>query len=535
MEIRAVQEEIQKHIEVFCCYAREDQELLQKLKNHLMPLKREGLITLWADTNITAGAEWEKEIRLHLNTSHIILLLISSDFMASDYCYSIEMTRAIERHKSGEAQVIPIILRSTDWQGAPFAKLQALPHNARPIISSEWNYPDEGFADVARGIRHVVKAILAEEKRYSDAKKAEQIRTAEEVVTAKVPLIDKPLAISPTHFPQTLCDLGFVGQIISGVEVIIPTLCDVPAGPFWIGSDYERESPLHEISLATFQIAKFPVTVAEYACAVRTGAVKEPSSVRRYDSSDAVNWKMQLRRLDHPVVCVSWHDAVAYAVWLATITGQQWRLPTEAEWEKAARGTDGRIYPWGDEWDSTRTNTGSKNRATTPVGKYGGHDASPYGVQEMAGNVEVWCSTLYQAYPYNPNDGREAMDSSDADRIVRGGNFGGWDWWARTAYRLELPPSYESAEIGLRLVCGATEIHYGIVDLVNDFLGACCTRSTTAKVSGEDLYRVYEEWGKEKRKRVVAQTELSQKLIERGLKRVKDEKGWQWVGIGLVK
>ena len=156
----------QKNVEVFCCYAREDQSLLKELKKQLMAFQREGLITLWADTDINAGAEWEKEIHLHLNTAHIILLLVSSDFMASEYCYSIEMRRAIERHDRREAQVIPIILRPVNWQDAPFAQLQALPQDAAPILSSRWAYLDEGFADAAKGIRKAVaeQLHLAEEE-----------------------------------------------------------------------------------------------------------------------------------------------------------------------------------------------------------------------------------------------------------------------------------------------------------------------------------------------------------------------------------
>src|SRR5712692_8588299 len=100
-------------INIFCCYAREDQPLLEKLKTHLMPLQWAGLITIWSDTNINAGAQWEEEINKHLDTAHIILLLISSDFMASEYCYSKEMTRAMERHERGEAHVVPVILRYT--------------------------------------------------------------------------------------------------------------------------------------------------------------------------------------------------------------------------------------------------------------------------------------------------------------------------------------------------------------------------------------------------------------------------------------
>src|SRR5262249_37019470 len=105
-----------------------------------------------------------------------------------------------------------------------------------------------------------------------------------------------------------------------------------------------------------YQIARFPVTVAEYACAIRAKAVREPPK----RSSHTIEWRTQLQRLDHPVVNVSWHNAIAYAAWLAKVTGQPWRLPTEAEWEKAARGTDGRIYPWGDLWDQTRANTYSR-------------------------------------------------------------------------------------------------------------------------------------------------------------------------------
>lgn len=102
-------------VKIFFCYAHEDEELLNKLKSHLRSLQRQGLIEFWYDRNISAGTEWEQKIDEHLNTAQIILLLISSDFIDSDYCYSIEMKRAIERHAKGEAHVIPIILRHVYW------------------------------------------------------------------------------------------------------------------------------------------------------------------------------------------------------------------------------------------------------------------------------------------------------------------------------------------------------------------------------------------------------------------------------------
>jgi hypothetical protein len=146
-------------IEVFCCYARRDKPLLDDLRNHLKILERQGLITIWNDTDISPGSDWEDEVEKHLNTAHIILLLISAEFVASDYCYSKEMKRAIERHERGEARVIPVILRPGYWHGAPFTRLHALPSGAKPVISSSWHSQDEALLDVVKGIREAIKSI----------------------------------------------------------------------------------------------------------------------------------------------------------------------------------------------------------------------------------------------------------------------------------------------------------------------------------------------------------------------------------------
>ena len=135
-------------LEVFCCYAREDQEMLKHLKKHLMPLQRSGQITVWSDTNLNAGVEWEKELHRHLESADIVLLLISPDFMNSDYCYSTEMKHAIERHDQGNVAVIPILLRATLWRDAPFAKLQILPRDARPVRDRSWFDIDEAFNSI---------------------------------------------------------------------------------------------------------------------------------------------------------------------------------------------------------------------------------------------------------------------------------------------------------------------------------------------------------------------------------------------------
>src|SRR6266704_2499936 len=143
-------------VKMFCCYAHEDEPLLKKLKTHLRPLQRKGLIDVWYDRDISAGTDWEQQIKEQLNAAQIILLLISPDFMDSDYCYGVEMQRALERNERGEALVIPIILRPVDWQGM-LGKLQALPTDAIPVMSSGWHSQDEAFLNVAEGIRKVVE------------------------------------------------------------------------------------------------------------------------------------------------------------------------------------------------------------------------------------------------------------------------------------------------------------------------------------------------------------------------------------------
>ena len=146
-------------IEVFYSYAHEDEALIKELRKHLSILKRQGVIREWYDREITAGTEWKGQIDQHLNSAGVILLLISADFLASDYCYDVEMKRALERHDQGEARVIPVILRPVDWQGAPFGKLQSLPTDGKPVTS--WTNRDEAFTDVARGIRNAIGQLGA--------------------------------------------------------------------------------------------------------------------------------------------------------------------------------------------------------------------------------------------------------------------------------------------------------------------------------------------------------------------------------------
>lgn len=258
-------------------------------------------------------------------------------------------------------------------------------------------------------------------------------------------------------FAQQLAKLGFTLRSVGGVEVILPPVRNIPTGEFLMGSDLLQdrqadadEMPQHRVLLPAYQIATFPVTVAEYACFVRAGG-QEPQPER-----GLVNWAMQQQQPDRPVICVSWYQANAYAGWLAKLTGQPWRLPTEAEWEKAARWDQtrqhARIYPWGDRFEKERCrNKEAGIRGFAAVGTYP-NGASSYGVQEMAGNVYEWTSSLLKPYPYDQKDGREQADAP-GNRVLRGGSLSEPQKYVRTAFRQSAGTGFVNAGNGFRLMC----------------------------------------------------------------------------------
>lgn len=147
-----------KPIEIFFSYSHKDEPFREQLETHLSMLKRQRLIKPWHDRMITAGDEWKGQIDDNLNAADIILLLVTANFLASDYCYDIEMTRATERHEIGEARVIPIILTPVEgWTHSPFAKLQVLPKDGKPV--TKWENRDEAFVKLAQGIRRAIESL----------------------------------------------------------------------------------------------------------------------------------------------------------------------------------------------------------------------------------------------------------------------------------------------------------------------------------------------------------------------------------------
>ncbi len=143
--------------DVFISYSHKDKELRDELGSHLAILRRQDLIRNWYDGDIIPGTEWEPQIMEHLHNARIILLLISARFIASDFCYSIELNEAMSKHDSREARVVPVVLYPCDWSGTPFAKLKALPADGKPVV--QWPSNDEAFTDVVKGIRRVIQDL----------------------------------------------------------------------------------------------------------------------------------------------------------------------------------------------------------------------------------------------------------------------------------------------------------------------------------------------------------------------------------------
>lgn len=222
-----------------------------------------------------------------------------------------------------------------------------------------------------------------------------------------------------------------------------PQWVTIPAGEFWMGSDpgapdaFEDEQPAHRLFLPEFQMARTPVTNAQYGLYVQATSTATP---QHWEDGQPPKEK-----LEHPVVYVSWHDACGYCAWLSKVIGKPVRLPTETEWEKAARGDrDKRVYPWGETFDVVKCNNrGLGLDDTTPVGIFPA-GSSPCGCLDMAGNVWEWTCSLWGEdlynptfkYPYDPNDGREDLSAPDEiRRVLRGGAFWAGHQYVRCAAR----------------------------------------------------------------------------------------------------
>lgn len=250
------------------------------------------------------------------------------------------------------------------------------------------------------------------------------------------------------------------------LKIRIPNMITIPEGEFVMGTSiddirtlmlkesdwaydwhdkelFTNEQPQHKVWLPKFEISQFPITNADYMAFVwDTGypLPREWKSINHTHGSEL-----------HPVTGVTRKDALEFCNWLSSRLEKTFRLPTEAEWEKTARGTDGRIYPWGNMFDPWRCNTSESNKkSTTPAGSYSPGGDSPFGVADMVGNVWEWTSSVLMAYPYVADGSHEAAKPGDR-YVIRGGAWYYSRKLARCAAREGEVENNQSTSIGFRL------------------------------------------------------------------------------------
>jgi len=270
--------------------------------------------------------------------------------------------------------------------------------------------------------------------------------------------------------------LDVQGEIViaRNASLVFPKMVGIPAGPFLMGVPLTDQSflndakPQHTIDMPAYRIGRYPITNTQFGAFIKATAYRTTAEREGFGYAHSqmtllpvigASWQHPMGlnsgiegKDDHPAVQVSWHDAIVYCNWLSEVTGQLYRLPTEAEWEKAARGTDGRTYPWGNEFDPTKLNANEVMLAyTTPVDQFSPAGDSPFGVADMAGNVWEWCSSLYKPYPYGAGDGREDLRAEARYRMLRGGAFGMTSRFVRCADRFRFEPDGRSASGGFRV------------------------------------------------------------------------------------
>jgi formylglycine-generating enzyme required for sulfatase activity len=248
-------------------------------------------------------------------------------------------------------------------------------------------------------------------------------------------------------------------------------MVDIPEGQFIMGSDIgtEAEKPQHSISLRAFRMARYPVTNRQFLRFIRDQGYRNPDLW----VPDGWSWCSQMKidlpalwthslynRPEQPVVGISWYEAAAYACWWSRQTGCLFHLPTEAQWERCARGIEGRLWPWGNKFEPNRCNTvESKFGKPTAVNAFP-NGATPEGIFDLAGNVWEWCrtrwgrfwQTMEYIYPYQLTDDRDNDNEGRYVRIMRGGSWFDAALAAGMATRRRYLPDARSNNIGFRLV-----------------------------------------------------------------------------------
>ncbi len=409
---------------VFISYSRQDYDFVERLVDDLAA---RGVGTWLDQRDIPAGQRWDNAIQKALRECEFFLVVLSPASVASENVLD-EVAYAMGKKKP----VFPVLAQECD-----------IPYRLARVQYVDFRH------DYGLGLDNLI----------------------EDLTRAGVPILEKP-GILPEAAPAPAAPK--TGQttpeetrarteeaepepgLLTLTSPVRLELVRVPLGEFLMGSDPEGdekarldEQPQHRLFLPEFSISRYLVTNAQYQVYVTSAKARPP------DHWEAGKLPSGLE--DHPAVLLTWHEAEAFCEWLSGETGKPFRLPSEAEWEKAARGGDGRIFPWGDRFDKRKLNSEEDGPgAPTPVGQYSPGGDSPYGAADMAGNVWEWCADWYEEGEYERHSQGADQDlqgpRAGQFRVLRGGSFLSNAGFVRCAYRGRDLPGDGFRDIGFRVV-----------------------------------------------------------------------------------
>lgn len=466
---------------IFISYSHKDTDYAHALAENLQSMG----FDVWIDERLDYGSQWPQELQKQLDTCSAFILIMSPRSYTSEWVQS-ELQRAKRKLKP----IFPLLLEGDE----PWLSVESTQYyDVRGEV-----YPDSKFYTALKNVMTATPVARtlkspSEPIRGRLTKKPSNLNLGVLLGTIGILLISfigagllllRPLlakSVSPTEAVEQPTSGGLVADQPTSVpeSTSLPQATQppqitntgdyemvlVPSGEFTMGrnaadelagciQDFESgcqlswfmdEEPVHQVDLDAFYIDTYEVTNALYKACEEEGGCDPPRSPI---SNQRLDYYGNPEFDNYPVIQVNWNQAKTYCEWRGA------RLPTEAEWEKAARGTDGRVYPWGNELDDSFANFHWHLSDTTAVGSYES-GKSPYGAYDMAGNVWEWVNSLHESYPYAADDGRESA-SSAGPRVMRGGSWGqDGDNSISASYRMAYDPSHTNIDLGFRCAMDA--------------------------------------------------------------------------------
>ena len=443
-------------------------------------LRRRHDTLLWYDKkDLLPGDEFQRRIESAIDCAHVAVLLLSSGFLNSEFIDKVELPRIRARVQQGELRVVSILVEPCKWDDLDFIGSRLiLPGKPTPLV--DFVDSEKGWAhvrdEILRGVESVVEQV---EQRLAGGKSDGRLSTSTAFSEARpVSATGRPVAKWTLWLHSAkrrwalhlaCCVAGLIavmGTLLYRHYLRLPVehsdqsdtlrisvdinqtdgavILRIPAGEFQMGSAKSDsnaladEGPQRRVYLDSYWIYKRPVTVAQY---------RKFCNAKGHPMPATPPWGWQDT---HPIVSVTWHEATAYAAWAGA------RLPTEAQWEKAARGANGWVFPWGNTWNGAKClNSVAKENpgSTVPVGSFP-DGSSPYGVYDMAGHVWEWCADWYQKDYYRDAPTRNPTGPASGEyRILRGCPWDKRDpMFFRAAGRACCPPTGSNPNGGFRCV-----------------------------------------------------------------------------------